>query len=72
LKLDKRWTDLSEELKTLRAALEFEKQARRDWVTQRGEINSQMKVLRVGPLKGVQINRNQPVAALSDTAIPGE
>ncbi|KAJ6523958.1 hypothetical protein DFH09DRAFT_1372284 [Mycena vulgaris] len=29
-----------------------------------------MKVLRAGLLKGVQINRNQPVAALSDTAIP--
>jgi hypothetical protein len=43
-----------EELKTLRAALEFEKQARRDWVTQRGEIDSQMKVLRAGPLKGVK------------------
>ncbi|KAJ7874978.1 hypothetical protein B0H14DRAFT_2569008 [Mycena olivaceomarginata] len=27
-------------------------------------------VLRAGPLKDVQINRNQPVAALSDTAIP--
>ncbi|KAJ7885926.1 hypothetical protein B0H14DRAFT_2563623 [Mycena olivaceomarginata] len=51
LKLDKRRTDLSEELKTLRAALEFEKQARRDWVTQRGEIDTQMKVLRAGPLK---------------------
>ncbi|KAJ7873531.1 hypothetical protein B0H14DRAFT_2719853, partial [Mycena olivaceomarginata] len=44
LKLDKRWTDLREELKTFRAALEFEKQARRDWVTQRGKINTQMKV----------------------------
>ncbi|KAJ6532238.1 hypothetical protein DFH09DRAFT_1284680 [Mycena vulgaris] len=50
--------------------IRFEKQARRDWVTQRGEIDSQMKVLRAGLLKGVQINRNQPVAALSDTAIP--
>ncbi|KAJ7315705.1 hypothetical protein DFH08DRAFT_820276 [Mycena albidolilacea] len=72
LKVDKRRTDLSEELKTLRAALEFEKQARRDWVTQRGETDSQMKVLGAGPLKGVQINRNQPVAALSDTAIPDD
>ncbi|KAJ7307717.1 hypothetical protein DFH08DRAFT_824244 [Mycena albidolilacea] len=35
------------------------------------EIDTQMKVLWVGPLKGVQINRCQPVAALSDTAIPG-
>ncbi|KAJ6464218.1 hypothetical protein DFH09DRAFT_1295631 [Mycena vulgaris] len=31
-----------------------------------------MKVLRAGLLKGVQINRNQPVAALSDTAIPDD
>ncbi|KAJ7829821.1 hypothetical protein B0H14DRAFT_2593823 [Mycena olivaceomarginata] len=53
-------------------ALEFEKQAWRDWVTQRGEIDTQMKVLRAGPLKGVQINRCQPVAALSDTAIPDD
>ncbi|KAJ7302864.1 hypothetical protein DFH08DRAFT_826190 [Mycena albidolilacea] len=72
LKLNKQQTDLSEELKTLRAALEFEKQARHDWVTQRGEINSQMEVLWAGPLKGVQINRNQPVAALSDTTIPDD
>ncbi|KAF8169544.1 hypothetical protein K438DRAFT_1941264 [Mycena galopus ATCC 62051] len=64
LKLDKRRTDLSEELNTLRAALEFEKQARR-------EIDTQMKVLRGIPLKGVQNNWCQPVAALSDTAIPG-
>ncbi|KAJ7801396.1 hypothetical protein B0H14DRAFT_3489651 [Mycena olivaceomarginata] len=70
LKLDKRQTDLSEELKTLRAALKFEKQARRDWVTQRGEIDSQMKVLRAGPLKGVQTNWSQPLAVQADTAIP--
>ncbi|KAJ7351627.1 hypothetical protein DFH08DRAFT_806343 [Mycena albidolilacea] len=70
LKLDKRRTDLSEELKTLQAVLEFEKQAQCDWATQRGEIDTQMKVLRAGPLKGVQINRCPPVAALSDTAIP--
>ncbi|KAJ7432682.1 hypothetical protein FB451DRAFT_1196856 [Mycena latifolia] len=48
LKLDKRRTDLSEEIKTLRAAVEFEKQARRDWVVRRGQLDVEMKVLQAG------------------------
>ncbi|KAJ7055171.1 hypothetical protein C8F01DRAFT_1374044 [Mycena amicta] len=66
LKLDRRQTDLSEELKMLQAAVEFEKQARRDWVSRRGEIDAKMKALRAGPLKGVQINRSGPAVATKD------
>lgn len=72
LKLDKRRTDLSEEIKTLRAAVEFEKQARRDWVVRRGQIDVEMKALRAGPLKGVQINRTHTITDQTDNMIPGE
>ncbi|KAJ7865789.1 hypothetical protein B0H13DRAFT_1898409 [Mycena leptocephala] len=70
LKLDKRRTDLSEEIKMLRAAVEFEKQARRDWVVRRGQIDVEMKVLRAGPLKGVQINRTRMITDQTDNMIP--
>ncbi|KAJ6579406.1 hypothetical protein B0H10DRAFT_2235753 [Mycena sp. CBHHK59/15] len=70
LKLDKRRTDLSEEIKTLRAAVEFEKQARRDWVVRRGQIDVEMKALRAGPLKGVQINRTRTITDQTDNMIP--
>ncbi|KAJ7106000.1 hypothetical protein C8R44DRAFT_745647 [Mycena epipterygia] len=70
LKLDKRRTDLSEEIKTLRAAVEFEKQARRDWVVRRGQIDVEMKALRAGPLKGVQINRTHTITDQMDNMIP--
>ncbi|KAJ7476559.1 hypothetical protein FB451DRAFT_1173424 [Mycena latifolia] len=70
LKLDKRRTDLSEEIKTLRAAVESEKQAWRDWVVQRGQIDVEMKVLRAGPLKGVQINRTRTITDQTDNIIP--
>ncbi|KAJ7915765.1 hypothetical protein B0H13DRAFT_1871770 [Mycena leptocephala] len=70
LKLDKRRTDLSEEIKTLRAAVEFEKQARRDWVVRRGQIDVEMKALRAGPLKGVQINRTRTTTDQTDNMIP--
>ncbi|KAJ7864693.1 hypothetical protein B0H13DRAFT_1899022 [Mycena leptocephala] len=70
LKLDKRRTDLSEEIKTLRAAVEFEKQARRDWVVRRGQIDVEMKALRAGPLKGVQINRTRTITDQADNMIP--
>lgn len=72
LKLDKRRTDLSEEIKTLRAAVEFEKQARHDWVVRRGQIDVEMKALRAGPLKGVQINRTHTITDQTDNMIPGE
>ncbi|KAJ7660302.1 hypothetical protein DFH06DRAFT_1044030 [Mycena polygramma] len=71
LKADKRRTDLSEEIKTLRAAVEFEKEARRDWVVQRGQIDVEMKALRAGPLKGVQINRTRTGTEQTDNMIPG-
>ncbi|KAJ7933059.1 hypothetical protein B0H13DRAFT_1856355 [Mycena leptocephala] len=70
LKLDKQRTDLSEEIKTLRAAVEFEKQARRDWVVRHGQINVEMKALRAGPLKGVQINRTRTITDQADNMIP--
>ncbi|KAJ6536252.1 hypothetical protein B0H19DRAFT_1271039 [Mycena capillaripes] len=70
LKLDKRRTDLSEEIKTLRAAVEFEKQARRNWVVRRGQIDVEMKVLRAGPLKGVQINRTRMITDQTDSIVP--
>ncbi|KAJ7487160.1 hypothetical protein FB451DRAFT_1535677 [Mycena latifolia] len=70
LKLDKRRTDLSEEIKTLQAAVEFEKQARRDWVVRRGQIDVEMKALRAGPLKGVQINRTRTITDQKDNIIP--
>ncbi|KAJ7187537.1 hypothetical protein GGX14DRAFT_580992 [Mycena pura] len=57
LRADKRRTDLKEDIKVLRSATEFEKQTRRDWVQRRAEIDAELKELRAGPLKGVQINR---------------
>ncbi|KAJ6487476.1 hypothetical protein C8R47DRAFT_1127593 [Mycena vitilis] len=70
LKADKRRTDLAEEIKTLRAAVEFEKEARRDWVVQRGQIDVEMKALRAGPLKGVQINRTRTETEQVDNTVP--
>lgn len=72
LKLDKRRTDLSEEIKTLQAAVEFEKQARHNWVVRCGQIDVEMKALRAGPLKGVQINRTHTITDQTDNMIPGE
>lgn len=70
LKADKQRTDLAEEIKTLRAAVEFEKEARRDWVVQRGQIDVEMKALRAGPLKGVQINRTCTGTEQVDNTVP--
>ncbi|KAJ7337368.1 hypothetical protein DFH08DRAFT_252732 [Mycena albidolilacea] len=56
LKADRRREDLRTEVKVLRLEIDAEKQNRRDWVSHRGEIDSKLRELRTGPLKGVQIH----------------
>ncbi|KAJ7052354.1 hypothetical protein C8F01DRAFT_1332885 [Mycena amicta] len=57
LKKDRRREDLRTEVKVLRLEVDAEKQARRDWVARRGEIDAELRELRAGPLKGVPIQR---------------
>ncbi|KAJ7635373.1 hypothetical protein FB45DRAFT_1026254 [Roridomyces roridus] len=56
LKVDGRRTDLKQEMKILRLDISSQAHARREWVKRRGEIDDQLRELRSGPLKGVQIN----------------
>ncbi|KAF7310153.1 hypothetical protein MIND_00388700 [Mycena indigotica] len=56
IRVDKRRDDLKDEVKVLRAEIAAEKQVRRDWGARRKEIDGELRALRAGPLKGVQIN----------------
>ncbi|KAJ7203077.1 hypothetical protein GGX14DRAFT_652541 [Mycena pura] len=55
LKRDKKREDLKTEVKVLRLEVNAEKQARREWVARRGEIDAELRELRAGPLKGVPL-----------------
>ena len=55
LKRDKKREDLKMEVKVLRLEVNAEKEARREWVVRRGEIDAELHELRTGPLKGVPL-----------------
>ncbi|KAJ7835672.1 hypothetical protein B0H14DRAFT_3871012 [Mycena olivaceomarginata] len=56
IQLDKRRTDLKEELNEVRTEIEQEKSGRREWVLRRAELGRQINELRSGPLAGTRIN----------------
>lgn len=60
IQLDKRRTDLKEELNEVRTEIEQEKSGRREWVLRRAELDRQINELRSGPLAGTRINGRRP------------
>ncbi|KAJ6608982.1 hypothetical protein B0H10DRAFT_1814675, partial [Mycena sp. CBHHK59/15] len=60
IQLDKRRTDLKEQLNEVRTEIEQEKSGRREWVLRRAELDRQINELRSGPLAGTRINGRRP------------
>ncbi|KAJ6613714.1 hypothetical protein B0H10DRAFT_1951234 [Mycena sp. CBHHK59/15] len=60
IQLDKRRTDLKEQLNEVRTEIEQEKSGRREWVLRRAELDRQINELRSGPLAGTRINGRHP------------
>ncbi|KAJ7733647.1 hypothetical protein B0H16DRAFT_1892739 [Mycena metata] len=60
VKIDKRRTDLKDQINGLRRDVEEEKSGRREWTVRRTEIDNQLDALRSGPLAGTRINGRRP------------
>jgi chromosome segregation ATPase len=56
IQLDKRRTDLKEELNEVCTEIEQEKSERREWALHCTELDRQINELRSGPLAGTRIN----------------
>ncbi|KAJ7162387.1 hypothetical protein C8R46DRAFT_1353332 [Mycena filopes] len=70
LKIDKRRTDIKEQMNDVRKEVEQEKAARREWVIRRTEIDLELKALRSGPLAGTRINGRRPTERPTGDADP--
>jgi hypothetical protein len=60
LKLDKRRTDLQEQINSLRRDVEEEKSLRREWIIRRTAIDVEIGKLKKGPLAGARIQGRRP------------
>ncbi|KAJ7871644.1 hypothetical protein B0H14DRAFT_2570655 [Mycena olivaceomarginata] len=70
IQLDKRRTDLKEELNEVCTEIEQEKSGRREWALRRTELDRQINELCSGPLAGTRINGRRPTERLTGEIEP--
>ncbi|KAJ7871619.1 hypothetical protein B0H14DRAFT_2570632 [Mycena olivaceomarginata] len=70
IQLDKRRTDLKEELNEVCTEIEQEKSGRREWALRRTETDRQINELCSGPLAGTRINGRRPTERLTGEIEP--